>query len=106
MMNEFAIRLKMMREQKDISLSQLAEAVGSTKSALSRYENGKMEPGLKILIRLSKYFGVTLDWMAGNGNIDNVEHANKEAYANVINKSIDAGITPEKLETMVDIYKK
>jgi transcriptional regulator with XRE-family HTH domain len=105
-MNEFGKRLKMLREERDLPMSKLAEDVESTKSALSRYENGKMEPGLKILARLAEYFGVTLDWLAGNGDIDDVQYSNKKQYDSAVNKCIKENITPEKLEQIIDIMKK
>lgn len=105
-MNEFGKRLKLLRERRDISYETLAEALNTTKSLLWRYENGKSDPGLKALIKLADYFGVTLDWLAGNGDFNTIQFANKKDYINAINKSIQEGISPEKLEQMIDVYKK
>ena len=63
-MNEFAKRLKMLRERKGLSYENLAGEIGSTKSLIWRYEHGKSEPGLTALINIVEYFGVTLDWLA------------------------------------------
>ena len=118
-MNDFGRRLKMLREQRDLPLSKLAEDLNTTKSALSRYENGKMEPGLKVMTKVSEYFNVSLDWLAGYGDDDKfvVERFVGDAkqperlasYANAIKKSINKDISPEKLEQvieMIDILKK
>lgn len=105
-MNEFGKRLKILRDDRELPMSKLAEAIGSTKSALSRYENGTMEPGLKVLRKLAEYFGVTMDWLAGNGDINDVQFSNKEQYMNVINKCIKEEITPDKLEQFIEIIKK
>lgn len=105
-MNEFAARLKMLREQHDLPLSKLAEAIGSTKSALSRYENAKMEPGLTVLMKLAEYFGVTIDWLCGNCDIDDIQYADRKNYTNAINKCIKENITPEKLEQLIDVLKR
>lgn len=105
-MNEFAIRLKMLREKRDLSLDDLAEKVGSQKSLLWRYEKGKSEPGLSALIDLANYFGVTLDWIAGNGETSKVQYSNIKAYADVINKCITEDISPEKLEQIIDVFKR
>lgn len=112
-MNDFARRLKMLREQKDISLSKLAEDIESTKSALSRYENGKMEPGLGVMIRIAKYFNVSLDWLAGNGSDEDLANqcfgakdkmiGRFEAYATALNKCIKKDISPEKLDQVIDV---
>lgn len=105
-MNEFGIRLKMLRDDRELPMSKLAEAIGSTKSALSRYENGTMEPGLKVLRKLAEYFGVTMDWLAGNGDIKDVQFSNKELYIKAINNCIKKDITPEELEQLINIMKK
>jgi transcriptional regulator with XRE-family HTH domain len=119
-MNEFGRRLKLLREQKDLPLSKLAEDVSTTKSALSRYENGKMEPGLKMMVKLAEYFDVTLDWLAGNGNDEdyvNLHFGDRESrssktddhYEMIINKCIKNDISPDKLNQiieMIDILKK
>jgi transcriptional regulator with XRE-family HTH domain len=96
----------MLREKHDLSLEKLAEKVDSTKSLLWRYENGKSEPGLTALISIAEYFGVTLDWLSGNGDINDVQYSNKKAYSNAINKCIKEEITPEKLEQIIDIMKR
>jgi len=102
-MNEFSERLKLLREKRDMSLSDLALRLGMAKSLLWRYEAGKSEPGLSALIQLAEYFGVTLDWIAGNGNINEIQYKN---YAEVINKCVEEDITPEKLTKIIDIIKE
>ena len=104
-MNEFGKRLNLLRTRRDISLENLAEAVGSTKSLIWRYENGKSEPGLTALKNLANYFGVTLDWIAGNGEFNNIKFANKTEYCNAIDKCIKEDISPEKLERIIDVMK-
>lgn len=103
-MNEFGRRLKLLRGE--MPLSQLAEAVGTTKAMLSRYENGKIEPGLKSLRKLSEYFGVTLDWLCGGGSIDSIQYKNKKPYNDVIDECIKEDITPEKLEQIISVLRK
>jgi len=105
-MDEFGKRLKILREQRELPLSKLAEAVGSTKSALSRYENGKVEPGLTVLRRLTEYFGVTLDWLCGYGNIDEIQYSEKQHYDKVIDKCIKEKLTPEILEQLIDVFRR
>lgn len=105
-MNEFGKRLNILRTRKELSYEELAEAVGSTKSLIWRYEHGKSEPGLSALIKLADYFGVTLDWLAGNGDFESIQFANKTKYCNAINKCIENEISPEKLEQIIDVMRK
>jgi transcriptional regulator with XRE-family HTH domain len=73
-MNDFGRRLKLLREQKDLPMSKIAEDINITKSALSRYENGKMEPGLKVMKKVAEYFDTSLDWLAGYGDDEEYLH--------------------------------
>jgi transcriptional regulator with XRE-family HTH domain len=58
-------RLKQLREEKDVSLEEVARVTGISKSLMSRYERGLVEPGLKALSKLVKYYNVSLDWLFG-----------------------------------------
>lgn len=64
-MEKFSNRLKELRKEKNISLSQLAKDLNISKSCLSMYENNKTSPTLDVLIKLADYFCITLDYLAG-----------------------------------------
>ena len=96
----------MLREKHELSLEGLSEKVDIAKSLLWRYEKGKSEPGLSALIALANYFGVTLDWISGNGEIDNVQYSGKKAYCNAVNKCIANNISPENLEIFIGTIKE
>lgn len=107
--NEFAKRLELLRERKKLSYEQLSIALtgnDNKKSLLWRYETGKSEPGLKMFIKLADYFGVTLDWLAGFGDVEKIQHAGKSKYYNAINKCIEKEISPERLEQIIDVIGK
>lgn len=67
-MNKFGKQLEILREKKELSYSELEKKTGMSKSLLWRHETGKSDPGLSSLIKLADFFGVTLDWIAGNGD--------------------------------------
>lgn len=70
-MNELGIRLKMLRENKGVSMDKMCEDlakiynVNLAKSTVSKWENGKSEPTLAYARILSRYFNVTLDYIIG-----------------------------------------
>lgn len=67
-MQEFIVigeKLRMLRTEKDESLEDVAKKIGLSKSLLSKYERGIVDPGLKALSRLVRYFDVSLDWLFG-----------------------------------------
>ena len=50
-----------LRERKGLSQSQLGVLVDVSDKAVSKWENGESEPSIDKLIKLSKYFGVSID---------------------------------------------
>lgn len=64
-MDIFAERLKELREQKGITQAQLSEATELTVSAISKWERGRRGPSAFALFKLSRYFGVSADYLIG-----------------------------------------
>lgn len=58
-------RLRQLRIEKDVSLEEVAKTTGISKSLMSRYERGLVEPGLKALSKLVRYYNVSLDYLFG-----------------------------------------
>lgn len=44
---------------------QLATRVGAAKQTVSNWENDNIQPSIEMLVRLSKIFGVTTDYLLG-----------------------------------------
>ncbi len=61
----FAERLKALRQEREIGQIQLAKELDVGKSIISLWEQGKCEPTLSKLVVMAKYFGVTIDYLAG-----------------------------------------
>lgn len=57
-------RIKKYRKQKGFSQERLAELIDCSREHLVRIENGKINIGLGIFIRLAQVFEVTLDELA------------------------------------------
>lgn len=64
-MNEFAERLKELRQEKGLSIQSLAKEVKIGSSSLCRWENGQADVKGSQLIILAKYFDVTIDYLMG-----------------------------------------
>ena len=58
-------RLKRIRGQRGITLTDLAERTGISKSTLSRLENGQRRPSLELLLPLAQAYRVPLDDLVG-----------------------------------------
>ena len=66
--NLFPERLKELRQEKHIGQTQLAKELDVGKSIISLWERGECEPTLSKLIAMAKYFGVSIDYLAGIEN--------------------------------------
>lgn len=58
-------RLKRLRSSRAISLADLSEMTGISKSTLSRLETGQRRPSLEVLLPLARAYRVPLDEMVG-----------------------------------------
>ncbi len=55
--------LKAIRKQRNLNQQKVAMDLNISREALSHYENGKREPSLEMLRRLSSYFNVSIDFL-------------------------------------------
>ena len=62
---KFSEILKELRTEKNIGQVKLAQELGVSKGIISMWENGLREPNMSSLIILSKYFGVSIDYLVG-----------------------------------------
>ena len=57
------IGLKEIRKKKKYSQLKVALDLAISREALSHYENGKRSPDLDMLVKLSRYFSVSIDYL-------------------------------------------
>ncbi len=55
--------LKAVRKSRNLNQQKVAMDLNISREALSHYENGKREPSLDMLRKLSKYFNVSIDYL-------------------------------------------
>ena len=60
------MRLKELRKARNISQLKLAMDLHTNQNTISRYETGEREPGIRELIKIADYFGVTVDYLIGH----------------------------------------
>lgn len=65
--NEFAYvkKIRDIREDHDLSQSDVAEILGTSQTMYSRYERGASELPIRHLIRLARYYKLTSDYILG-----------------------------------------
>lgn len=57
------VGLKKARKKKGLSQLKVAMDLSITREALSYYENGKRSPDVDMLVKLARYFGVSVDYI-------------------------------------------
>ncbi|MDU2702393.1 MAG: XRE family transcriptional regulator [Veillonella sp.] len=57
----FSKNLKLLREHLDLKQNFIADSLGISRSVLSYYENGKSEPTLSMLQKMSVFFNISID---------------------------------------------
>jgi len=53
------------RKKLKLTQSELAEVLGIKRSAINRYENGHAYPSIEMLLKMSEYFNVSVDYLLG-----------------------------------------
>lgn len=61
-------RIAILRREAGMNQLDLAETLGLSQQAISKYENGKAEPDSATLKKLSSLFNVSVDYIIGNSD--------------------------------------
>lgn len=92
-------RIKQLRKELNMKRVELAQQIGVTYSALSKYETNEREPDYETLKKLARIFNVSIDYLVGYSNIRNPYEKDK--------LGID-GLSPDsrrQLEEIVQLLK-
>ena len=57
------IGLKLIRKERNLNQQKVAMDLNISREALSYYENGKREPSLQLLLQMSDYFNVSINYL-------------------------------------------
>ena len=58
-------RIRDLREDNDMSQKQIAELLNISQTAYSKYELGKRNMPIESLIKLARFYNVSLDYLVG-----------------------------------------
>ena len=62
------VRIRYLREDKDMNQTQIATYLGMSQTGYSKYETGERDVPTSILIKLADYYGVSVDYILGRTN--------------------------------------
>lgn len=73
-MDTFKDRIKLLRNESNLSQYTLSQKIGSSQKIIDYWEKGASEPKAHFIIQLADYFGVSCDYLLGReddfGNIN------------------------------------
>lgn len=102
------LRIKELREEKNISQLELAKKLNLTQQSISLYEKGDREPSIDVLKSIANFFNVSLDYLLGKSDIRNPEELKSIEFANaggLDTKGLDEEDLKE-LQRQIDYIKK
>ena len=115
-MNLFAERLKEIRRRKNITLDELAEKIGYTKSTLSRYENEKRVPNIEFINQVADFFNVSTDYLLGRTDSPEVTILEKDKLPlelqgkvdaiHIVEAAIEKGLSKETIAAILDLVER
>ena len=103
MTNSLGEKLRTLRQSKKLTLEQLAEATGSSKSYIWELENKKPpRPSAEKIARIADVLGVTSEFLVDASESSPTQSVTDDAFYRKYRKLDD--VTKEKLRQMVDIW--
>lgn len=76
---DYMNNLRAIRTSRKLKIQEVSDYLCCLPSVYSRYENGKREPSLDVLLRLSKLYGVSVDYLIGNDQVYDTSITKPEA---------------------------
>ena len=71
--NEFGSRLFALREENDINKTELAKVLKMSRSMITMYESGERMPSTEVLLKISDYYSVSIDWLLAERRTNNLQ---------------------------------
>ncbi len=58
-------RIRELREDRDLNQTQIAKIIGMSQTGYSKYETGENDIPTAVLIKLSRFYDVSIDYLLG-----------------------------------------
>ncbi|WP_404429222.1 helix-turn-helix domain-containing protein [Sutcliffiella horikoshii] len=99
-------RIKKYREQRKMSMSELAERAGVAKSYLSSIErNLQSNPSVQFLEKVSSVLGVTVNTLLHDEDEDQVKENLDREWATLVKEAMDSGVTKDQFREFLEFNK-
>lgn len=76
----FGKRLKSLRKPTNLTLKEVADEINVSRSSYAGYEAKDRKPPIDKLIRLSKFYNVSIDYILGLTDVKDIQKIEYNAY--------------------------
>lgn len=95
------MNIKDIRLRKGLTQSDVAAALGVSSVVYSRYETGKRQPSIDILIQMADIFGVTVDFLLGRQDIEDSTLSDYELQLLIASRKADERAKQDALNMLL-----
>jgi len=95
-----------LRKQKNWSQEELSTAIGSSRAMIGKYERNENLPSIEMALSMSKAFGVTVDFLLGEGEYAAYDKDTMDRLKNIQKMDADTkGILFNVIDTYIQNFK-
>ena len=98
--NVFGIRLKEMRNSRNISQKEFAEEIGTSESNVSKWESGKSTPPTDTIKKIAKYYNRPISYFFGE---DSQRSGSEKLYNELVKEGlISNDMSDEEMDKIIN----
>lgn len=97
-------KLKMLRKERGLTQSQVAEKIGQERSTVACYENGSRKPAVDVLEKIASLYGVTLDYFSDKSDSDIMIELLSRSNAFFSSQGISSETKSKAMNTIMRLY--
>lgn len=98
-------RIRILREENNITQEELAKKLDLSKGIISLYENETRKPSLEILVKLSELFNCSMDYILCKSDVRNPEKPINDEDVKIVADSGILGLNDYNRQVAIDIIK-
>lgn len=82
-LEKFSYRLTVLLDENNMTQTQLAKKIGTSNVTICRYLTGERVPRLDVVTKIADVFNVSLDYLLGLSNDENIQNSNENSDLNI-----------------------
>lgn len=98
-------RIKILREELNMTQQELADKLDGAKSTVAMYEKGDRKPSMEVLLKLSEIFDCSIDYILGKSDIRNPEKTDLDKLQIGLSAKDYTNISEEQLKQIEEFAK-